>query len=73
MVEPHLWALEQDQFVCFPVYIYFHHICLFSLASLAFIVRVLVLVTLKFVVSNFTKGLKETGEYLLSLQPIMCN
>ncbi|KAL9959551.1 hypothetical protein ACROYT_G032882 [Oculina patagonica] len=29
-------------------------------ASLAFIVRVLVLVTLKFVVSNFGKGLKET-------------
>lgn len=29
-------------------------------ASLAFIVRVLVVVTLKFVVSNFGKGLKET-------------
>jgi len=29
-------------------------------------VRVLVLVTLKFVVSNFGKGLRETGEYTVN-------
>jgi len=59
---PHLLALEQDWFVFFPVYIFYLHNVSFTVASLAFIVRVLVVVTLKFVVSNFGKGLKETGE-----------
>jgi len=58
---PHLWALEHDSFIYFPVYLSSSYLS-FPLASLAFIVRVLVLVTLKFVVSNFGKGLKETGE-----------
>ena len=58
---PHPWALEQDQYICLPVYI-FSSLLSCSLASLAFIVRVLVLVTLKFVASNFAGGLKETGE-----------
>ena len=41
-------------------------------ASLAFIVRVLVLVALNFVVNNFGKGLKEIGKYG-SMRPVFCN
>ena len=47
------------------------HSHIFS-ASLAFIVRVLVLVALNFVVNNFGKGLKEIGKYG-SMRPVFCN